>query len=185
MSTFGSPISAIGSAAVLAGAALLLVRRRLLRTYAVNLPDVRAELTAVHTRYEAALAENDVAALDELFFDHPATLRYGPDKSQHGYAAIAAMRASKKQPQGPRSEVVSKTITTFGSDFGTACDFSETEVVDPAFVKDINGARQESLAQITMMVGLSFVWLFRHHKNLIHPNNLAWLTNLSRQCSII
>ena len=70
MSTFGSPISAIGSAAVLAGAALLLVRRRLLRTYAVNLPDVRAELTAVHTRYEAALAENDVAALDELFFDH-------------------------------------------------------------------------------------------------------------------
>ena len=120
MSTFGSPISAIGSAAVLAGAVLLLVRRRLLRTYAVNLPDVHAELTAVHTRYEAALAENDVAALDELFFDHPATLRYGPDKSQHGYAAIAAMRASKKQPQGPRSEVVSKTITTFGSDFGTA-----------------------------------------------------------------
>ena len=99
MSTFGSPISAIGSAAVLAGAALLLVRRRLLRTYAVNLPDVHAELSAVHTRYEAALAENDVAALDELFFDHPATLRYGPDKSQHGYAAIAAMSASKKQAE--------------------------------------------------------------------------------------
>ena len=121
------------SAAVLAGAVLLLVRRRLLRTYAVNLPDVRAELTAVHTRYEAALAENDVAALDELFFDHPATLRYGPDKSQHGYAAIAAMRASKKQPQGPRSEVVSKTITTFGSDPDARFQIVAIAIPRPAF----------------------------------------------------
>ena len=113
----------IAGACALGGLATVayLLRRKLRgNCYAINIPSVQAELVAVHKRYEQALAENDVDVLDELFFDAPITVRYGPDASQHGYAAIAAMRSSKKAPPGPRSEYVSKTITTIGHDFGTA-----------------------------------------------------------------
>ena len=33
----------------------------------INIPEVLAEVTAAHDRYEKALTENDVAVLDELF----------------------------------------------------------------------------------------------------------------------
>ncbi|MDB5945383.1 MAG: hypothetical protein JWQ33_409, partial [Ramlibacter sp.] len=43
----------------------------------INLPDVLAEVTAAFDRYEKALTGNDVAVLDELFWNSPHTLRYG------------------------------------------------------------------------------------------------------------
>ena len=42
----------------------------------INLPDVVAEVTAAFERYEAALVTNDIAVLNELFWDSPLTLRY-------------------------------------------------------------------------------------------------------------
>ena len=84
----------------------------------INLPDVHAELSAEHERYEQALAANDVETLDELFHAHPATLRFGPAESQYGYGQIASMRASRSAP-GPR-EVLSTVVTTYGRDYGTA-----------------------------------------------------------------
>ncbi len=41
----------------------------------INLPDVVAEVTAQFARYETALTTNDVAVLDELFWNSPHTLR--------------------------------------------------------------------------------------------------------------
>ena len=41
----------------------------------INLPDVLAEVAAASDRYEAALTGNDVAVLDELFWNSPNTLR--------------------------------------------------------------------------------------------------------------
>lgn len=41
----------------------------------VNLPDVVEEVRAVFQRYERAFVSNDLAVLDELFWDSPLTVR--------------------------------------------------------------------------------------------------------------
>ena len=46
----------------------------------INLPEVLAEVRAQFDRYEQALVHNDVAVLDELFWDSPQTLRYRGDR---------------------------------------------------------------------------------------------------------
>ena len=85
----------------------------------INLPDVLAEVTAAFERYEAALVNNDVAVLDELFWNSPHTLRYGVGENLYGYEAIAAFRAARPA-QGLQRELVNTTLTTYGRDFATA-----------------------------------------------------------------
>lgn len=85
----------------------------------INLPDVMAEVTAAFQRYEQALVSNDVAVLDELFWDSPHTLRYGATENLYGYDAIRAFRAGRS-PQGLARELVRTVITTYGRDFATA-----------------------------------------------------------------
>jgi hypothetical protein len=85
----------------------------------VNLPDVLAEVTAVFDRYETALVTNDVAVLDELFWDSPHTLRYGVGENLYGYEAIKAFRAARAA-QGLERAILRKAITTYGRDFATA-----------------------------------------------------------------
>jgi hypothetical protein len=86
---------------------------------AVNLPDVLDEVRASFLRYEQALVGNDVAVLDELFWDSPATLRYGVTENLHGYDAIRRFRAGRPS-QGLARELVNTVITTYGRDFATA-----------------------------------------------------------------
>jgi hypothetical protein len=85
----------------------------------INLPDVVAEVTTQFARYEQALVTNDVAVLDELFWDSPHTLRYGATENLYGYAAIQAFRAGRPS-QGLAREVLRTVITTYGRDFATA-----------------------------------------------------------------
>lgn len=85
----------------------------------INRPDVVAEVTAVFRRYEEALVSNDVAVLDELFWDSPHTLRYGVGENLYGYAEIAAFRAARPA-QGLARELLRTVITTYGNDFATA-----------------------------------------------------------------
>jgi hypothetical protein len=85
---------------------------------AINLPDVLAEVTEAFDRYERALVANDVAVLDELFWNSPHTLRYGVGENLYGYEAIAAFRAARSAP-GER-EILRQVITTYGRDFATA-----------------------------------------------------------------
>lgn len=88
-------------------------------TPAINLPDVLVEVTAVFERYERALVGNDVAVLDELFWDSPHTLRYGATENLYGYDAIRAFRAGR--PSAGLARTLGKTvITTYGRDFATA-----------------------------------------------------------------
>jgi len=61
----------------------------------INLPDVLAEVTAEFMRYEKALISNDVAVLDELFWNSPHTLRYGATENLYGFAEIQAFRAGR------------------------------------------------------------------------------------------
>jgi hypothetical protein len=85
----------------------------------INLPDVVAEVTAVFDRYEKALVSNDVAVLDELFWNSPHTLRYGVSENLHGYEAIKAFRAARPG-QGLERALLKTVITTYGRDFATA-----------------------------------------------------------------
>ncbi|MDZ7938476.1 MAG: oxalurate catabolism protein HpxZ [Rhodoferax sp.] len=90
---------------------------------ATNLPDVVAEVEAVFARYETALVSNDVAVLDELFWDSPHTLRYGATENLYGYDAIQDFRAGRPA-QGLARELLRTVITTYGNDFASAnCEF--------------------------------------------------------------
>lgn len=85
----------------------------------INLPDALADVTAAFERYEMALVTNDVAVLDELFWDSPHTLRYGATENLYGYEAIREFRASR--PSSGLDRTLGPTvITTYGRDFATA-----------------------------------------------------------------
>lgn len=89
----------------------------------LNLPDVLTEVRAAFDRYERALNENDVASLNELFWDSSRTIRYGIAEQLYGHAAIAAFR-SARDPSTVRRELLRVEISTFGQDFGTAsCEY--------------------------------------------------------------
>jgi hypothetical protein len=88
-------------------------------TSQINLPDVLAEVDAVFERYERALVANDVAVLDELFWNHPLTLRFGATENLWSYDEVAAFRASRTS-QGLNRRIVKKVIQTFGRDVATA-----------------------------------------------------------------
>ena len=85
----------------------------------INIPEVVAEVTAAFERYERALVTNDVAVLDELFWDSPHTLRYGAAEILHGYAEIKAFRAARPAAGLDRT-LLRTVITTYGRDFATA-----------------------------------------------------------------
>jgi hypothetical protein len=85
----------------------------------VNHPDVLAEVTAAFERYELALVTNDVAVLNELFWNSPHTLRYGASENLYGYDAIRDFRAGR--PSAGLARTLAKTvITSHGQDFATA-----------------------------------------------------------------
>jgi hypothetical protein len=85
----------------------------------INLPDVLAEVEAAFDRYERALVGNDVAVLDELFWNHPLTLRFGATENLWSFEEIAAFRASRPS-QGLERRILQRVIQTFGRDFATA-----------------------------------------------------------------
>jgi hypothetical protein len=85
----------------------------------INKPQIVAEVTAAFQRYERALIGNDVAVLDELFWNSPHTLRYGTGENLHGHAEIAGFRAARS-PLGLARELRNTAIVTFGDDFAIA-----------------------------------------------------------------
>ena len=95
------------------------VSRKKTDMLAINLPDVLAEVTVQFQRYEKALTGNDVAVLDELFWNSPHTLRYGATENLYGYDAIRAFRAGRPA-QGLERTLLKTVITTYGQDMATA-----------------------------------------------------------------
>jgi hypothetical protein len=85
----------------------------------INDPQTLAEVTEAFERYEAALVSNDVAVLDELFWDSPHTLRFGVGENLYGYPAIQAFRAGRPSA-GLAREIFNTVITSYGPDFATA-----------------------------------------------------------------
>jgi hypothetical protein len=85
----------------------------------IDHPETLAEVTAAFLRYEQALVTNDVAVLDELFWDSPHTIRYGAGENLYGSAEIQAFRAARPGT-GLERTLESTAITTYGGDFATA-----------------------------------------------------------------
>jgi hypothetical protein len=85
----------------------------------INLPEIVAEVGEQFARYEQALVTNDIAVLDELFWNSPHTLRYGVNENLYGHRAIAGFRAARPA-QALAREVLKTVITTYGRDFATA-----------------------------------------------------------------
>jgi hypothetical protein len=97
----------------------------------INLPDVLQEVQAASERYEAALVSNNIAVLDELFWDSPHTLRYGVGENLYGYSAIQAFRAARPSA-GLARTVLRTSITTYGRDFATVnLEFQRTGATRP------------------------------------------------------
>jgi hypothetical protein len=84
-----------------------------------DIPEILAEVTAAFGRYEKALVANDVAVLDELFWNDPRTIRYGAGENLHGYGEIMAFRAARPSV-GLERELLRTVITTHSRDFATA-----------------------------------------------------------------
>jgi len=85
----------------------------------VDDPAVHAEVEAAFWEYERALASNDLAPLDRLFWSDARTVRYGPTETLVGIEEIRAFRAAR--PTGDLArEVVRLVVTTFGADTGVA-----------------------------------------------------------------
>lgn len=85
----------------------------------IDLPDVKAEVEAAFARYEAALVGNDVAVLEALFHDAPATIRYGAGENLYGMDEIRAFRRGRS-PAGLDRRLDRTVITTYGRDCATA-----------------------------------------------------------------
>lgn len=85
----------------------------------VNDPATLAEVEAVFARYEKALVENDVAVLDELFWQDERTIRYGGGENLYGVSEILEFRKGRS-PAGLERDLERAVITTFGTDFATA-----------------------------------------------------------------
>ena len=84
----------------------------------INDPKVLAEVSAAFQRYQDAIIENDVAVLNELFWDNALTLRYGTGENLYGHAAIASFRTTRTAAQHARQET-KRVVTTYGQDYAT------------------------------------------------------------------
>jgi AtzH-like len=85
-------------------------------SFDINIPEIVAEVTQAHERYERALSTNDLDVLDSLFWDSERTLRYGPNGTLVGHAAISGFRRARKI-KGIERTVLNTRVTTFGRDF--------------------------------------------------------------------
>lgn len=85
----------------------------------INDPAVLAEMEEAFARYETALVTNDVAVLDELFWQSEHTVRYGGGENLYGISEIQAFRNSRPS-QGLERDLERTVITTYGDDFATA-----------------------------------------------------------------
>ena len=85
----------------------------------INIPEVVVEVADAFQRYERALVANDVATLDELFWNSPTTLRFGIGENLYGYDEIAAFRSGRPSINLTR-QLKRTIIVSYGRDIATA-----------------------------------------------------------------
>jgi hypothetical protein len=85
----------------------------------IDRPAVLNDVTAAFYRYEKALTHNDIAVLDELFWDDGRTVRYGATENLYGIAEIRDFR-NARPAKGLDRLLRHTTITTYGEDVAVA-----------------------------------------------------------------
>lgn len=85
----------------------------------INRPDVKLEVEAIFAVYEKALVSNDVATLDNLFWQSERTVRYGARENLYGIEEILVFRRAR-DPSGLDRVLHRTEITTFGRDMATS-----------------------------------------------------------------
>ncbi len=86
----------------------------------INEPEVLRQVTEAFERYEAALTGNDIAMLDALFWKSDHVVRLGATENLYGHDQILAFRKARPS-KGLERSLRNTVITTFGTDFATAC----------------------------------------------------------------
>lgn len=81
-------------------------------------PLLLQEVTEAFDRYERALMEDDIAAMDALFHAAPTTNRYGVGEVLYGIDAIRAFR--KERGGSPQRRLGKVSIAVYGDNFATA-----------------------------------------------------------------
>ena len=82
----------------------------------INNPEVAAEIAALHERYEAALAANDVESLATFLWDSPHASQFGVNESLYGAREVSNFK-----------------LVTFGNDCA---------IVTLEFARTVRGVRQ-------------------------------------------
>jgi len=103
----------------------------------IDIPEIVAEVTEAFERYEKAITINDLDTIDSLFRDNPLTLRYGPNGTLLGHAAISEFRRARNITGIDRT-LINTIITTFGRDFAVA----NTETERPG--SDVTGRQSQT-----------------------------------------
>ncbi|MCS2157757.1 oxalurate catabolism protein HpxZ [Scandinavium sp. H11S7] len=85
----------------------------------IDRPAVLNDVTRAFYRYENALISNDVAVLDELFWDDGRTVRYGATENLYGSTEIRDFRNARPS-KGLDRLLRRTTITTYGEDMAVA-----------------------------------------------------------------
>ncbi len=84
----------------------------------INDPQIVSSVTAAFNAYEQALITNDVRALDRLFWQGSAVVRYGTTENLYGPDAIASFRRTRSS-EGLNRRLTRTVVTTFGDEFAT------------------------------------------------------------------
>lgn len=84
----------------------------------INNPQALVEITRQFDRYQKAIDDNDIAVLNELFWNSAHTIRYGIGENLYGHAEIASYRGSR-DPKSVARVVGKSVITSYGRDAAT------------------------------------------------------------------
>ncbi|NQW08848.1 MAG: DUF3225 domain-containing protein [Alphaproteobacteria bacterium] len=84
-----------------------------------NIPEVMDAVRAKFERYEAALTNKDVDALDDTFWNSPHTIRYAMNEMGYGFDAIHQHRVNRKPGPGIKEKRLRLEILTLGHIFAT------------------------------------------------------------------
>lgn len=84
----------------------------------INHPQTLAEVTRQFDRYQQAIVDNDIAVLNELFWNSKFTLRYGIGENLYGHAEIASYRG-ERDPKSMARAVGKTVVTSYGRDAAT------------------------------------------------------------------
>jgi Protein of unknown function (DUF3225) len=84
----------------------------------INNPAVLADITRQFNRYQQAIIDNDIAVLNELFWDNTLTIRYGTGENLYGHGEIAAYRGAR-DPRSVQRTVGKTVVTSYGHDAAT------------------------------------------------------------------